>query len=690
MLHFNYRNHLLKISDQILRLFPLIFILFGIFFIYRFIFFCAFSGPIDATFSDIAKGFLLGVRYDSATIIYGLSIPILLLFFGLFIPSSFYLFIITIFSKIWVTIILCVFLLFFGVDFYFYEFFQDHLNIIFFNIFEDDTKAVIYSIFKNYPAFWILLALLLFSIGLYKLLGRIFYENKKSLMSNNQSIGFIIFSFFIFIIMGRASFGMFPINMMDAAYTSNAFLNKLAPNPIFTFEKAIEARIEQKNAKPFWRIHNSNDDIKNALSITSKVFLGLGNDKDINSLDQFFRETQEKRILKSNPPHVIIVMMEGFGSWILDYDSEEFQISCGISNWIDSSLYFDHFIQSGFGSIQNLTSTVLSTPSIPNIIPISQQKYSVIPFQSALAKNFKEEGYETNFVYGGKLSWQRLGDFIPNQGFDNVYGEGDMPDDTPKTDWGVYDEYLFDFVYEKLLQSNSPQFILFFTTTNHPPFELPSDFNSPPLKISQSLQELIRGNEDLAQKRFSAYQYANCYLNQFLDNVYTNPILQNTITTVTADHNLQGIRNYYEKDLMHQFRVPFFILGPNKIIGEPRIISDFGSHVDISPTITELVLSKVKYLSFGKNLLSKVNRPIVNQNGIMFDLENVFYYNYLNLYDKGLYKWTDKSRWNLNRVENDEIKTNMLDLMTAYYSTTSYYYENEWVNYSRSLSFERE
>ena len=261
MFQFNYRNHLKKISDQILRLFPLIFILFGVFFVYRLIFFWAFSGPIEATFSDIAKGFLLGVRYDSATILYGLSVPILLLFFGLLIPSSYYLFIINIFSKIWMTIILCVFLLFFGVDFYFYEFFQDHLNIIFFNIFEDDTKAVIYSIFKNYPAFWILLALLLFSIGLYKLLGKIFYENKISLTSNNKSIGVIIFSFFIFIIMGRASFGMFPINMMDAAYTSNAFLNKLAPNPIFTFEKAIEARIEQKNAKPFWRIHNFNNSI---------------------------------------------------------------------------------------------------------------------------------------------------------------------------------------------------------------------------------------------------------------------------------------------------------------------------------------------------------------------------------------------------------------------------------------------
>ena len=138
------------------------------------------------------------------------------------------------------------------------------------------------------------------------------------------------------------------------------------------------------------------------------------------------------------------------------------------------------------------------------------------------------------------------------------------------------------------------------------------------------------------------------------------------------------------------FRVPFFILGPNEIIGEPKIISDFGSHVDISPTITDLVLSKVKYLSFGKNLLSKINRPIVNQNGIIFDLENVFYYNYLNLYDKGLYKWIDENRWNLNRVKSNQIKKTKLDLMTAYYSATSYYYENEWINYSKSISFERD
>ena len=102
------------------------------------------------------------------------------------------------------------------------------------------------------------------------------------------------------------------------------------------------------------------------------------------------------------------------------------------------------------------------------------------------------------------MSCQRIGDFVPRQGFDHVYGEGDFDSQTPKPDWGVYDEYLFQFVYDILINSNTPQFILFFTTTNHPPFELPSSFAHPQLIMGESLKNMIRGNEDLAQKRFGA------------------------------------------------------------------------------------------------------------------------------------------------------------------------------------------
>ena len=194
---------------------------------------------------------------------------------------------------------------------------------------------------------------------------------------------------------------------------------------MFTFEKAIESRIAQKNAIPFWRRNKYKNEIVTAFSKTAEHFLELDERTDDfhnSSLDYFNRKTKVNKKLRVNPPHIVVVIMEGFGSWILDLESDEFQISCGVSDWMEKSINFDHFIQSGFGSIQNLTATLLSVPPIPHKTPISQQKYSIIPFESALAKTYRQNGYETTFVYGGKLSWQRIGDFVPrsNQGLNST------------------------------------------------------------------------------------------------------------------------------------------------------------------------------------------------------------------------------------------------------------------------------
>ena len=697
MISIDYHQRLANISGQITRLFLLIISLFILFSFNRFLFFSLFSDSSEGTneFFKILNGFLLGIKYDSATIIYGLSIPILLFYLGIVIPVKKYLPMCSIISKIWTTLILFLFLFIFCIDVFFYEFYQDHLNIIFFEIFEDDTQAVINTILKNYPVFEIVTGLVILGSVVYYLLGKVFYHQNENLIKPLKHIGILGGSFIVFAIMARASFGLFPIGMMDAAYTDDVFLNKLAPNPVFTFEKAIEARIEQKNAIPFWRRNKYKDDIQSAFSKSGKYFLGLDelyNGHHSDSLTEYFsRKTKINNKLSVNPPHIVVVLMEGFGSWILDHESEKFQISCGVSDWIAKSIYFDHLIQSGYSSIQNLAATILSLPSIPGRVPFTQRKYGIIPFESAIAEKYRQKGYETTFVYGGKLSWQRIGDFIPNQGFDHVYGEGNFDYNTPKTDWGVYDEYLFQFVYDILINSNTPQFILFFTTTNHPPYELPSSFDAPSLYMSESLKSVIRGNENLAQKRFAAYQYASCQLNGFLNDLYNEPLLKNTITAVTADHNLQGIRNYTEQDLMHQFRVPFFILGPVEIIGIPKTISGFGTHVDISPTLIELTLPKTTYLSFGKNLLVSTNElSVVNQNGIIFSPEHVLSYNYPNHQTMEFYQWKSLKRWSLNRIKDVNLEKKLSDYMTAYFSTASYYLEEEWNKNSSSLTIKKE
>ena len=696
MISIDYHQRLANISGQITRLFLLIISLFILFSFNRFLFFSLFSDSSEGTneFFKILNGFLLGIKYDSATIIYGLSIPILLFYLGIVIPVKKYLPMCSIISKIWTTLILFLFLFIFCIDVFFYEFYQDHLNIIFFEIFEDDTQAVINTILKNYPVFEIVTGLVILGSVVYYLLGKVFYHQNENSIKPLKHIGILGGSFIVFAIMARSSFGLFPIGMMDAAYTDDVFLNKLAPNPVFTFEKAIEARIEQKNAIPFWRRNKYKDDIQSAFSKTAEYFLGSDEknlDSTITTNSYFFQKSKSNEHLKSNPPHVIIVMMEGFGSWILDYESGEFQISCGVSDWINKSIYFDHFIQAAGGSIYNLTSTILSIPAIPQTIPLSQQKYSIISFESALAESYRRNGFETTFVYGGKLSWQRLSDFVPHQGFDHVYGEGDFDYNTPKTDWGVYDEYLFQFVFNILINSETPQFIVLFTTTNHPPFELPPSFDSPSLEMSDSLKTIIRGNEALALKRFAAYQYTSCYLNQFLNDIYTNEKLMNTVTAVTADHNFQGIRNYSSKNILHRFRIPFFILAPESIISQPKVIPTIGSHVDISPTLINLTLSDAKYLSFGRDLFnSNLEIIAVNQNGVLFLPDHVLWYDYQLKQIRHLLSWKTQDRWELEPPTKKVNSSELIQRLTMYYSVASFYLEDEWNKKSLSLTIKKE
>ena len=696
MISIDYHQRLANISGQITRLFLLIISLFILFSFNRFLFFSLFSDSSEGTneFFKILNGFLLGIKYDSATIIYGLSIPILLFYLGIVIPVKKYLPMCSIISKIWTTLILFLFLFIFCIDVFFYEFYQDHLNIIFFEIFEDDTQAVIKTILRNYPVFAIVTGLVILGSVVYYLLGKVFYHQNENLIKPLKHIGILGGSFIVFAIMARASFGLFPIGMMDAAYTDDIFLNKLAPNPVFTFEKAVEARLAQKSSLPFWRRNKYKDDIQSAFSKTAEYFLGSDEknlDSTITTNSYFIQKSKSNEHLKSNPPHVIIVMMEGFGSWILDYESEEFQISCGISDWINKSIYFDHFIQAADGSIYNLTSTILSIPAIPQTIPLSQQKYSITSFGSALAESYRRNGFETTFVYGGKLSWQRLSDFVPHQGFDHVYGEGDFDYNTPKTDWGVYDEYLFQFVFNILINSETPQFIVFFTTTNHPPFELPPSFNSPSLEMSDSLKTIIRGNEALALKRFAAYQYTSCYLNQYLKDIYTNEKFMNTVTAVTDDQNLQGIRNYSSKNILHRFRIPFFILAPESIISQPKVIPTIGSHVDISPTLINLTLSDAKYLSFGRDLLnSNLEIISVNQNGVLFLPDHVLWYDYQLKQIRHLLSWKTQDRWELEPLTKKVNSSELIQRLTMYYSVASFYLEDEWNKKSLSLTIKKE
>ncbi|MDR2351452.1 MAG: sulfatase-like hydrolase/transferase, partial [Endomicrobium sp.] len=111
-----------------------------------------------------------------------------------------------------------------------------------------------------------------------------------------------------------------------------------------------------------------------------------------------------------------------------------------------------------------------------------------------------------------------MGNFMPSLGFDNVLGEESLGNSYPRNQWGVYDENLFEYLFEILSKDNRRQFIYVMTTTNHPPYSLPDNYKVMPIKIPKELERNIV-NKSLAQKRLAVYQYSNEMLGRFITKI---------------------------------------------------------------------------------------------------------------------------------------------------------------------------
>ena len=118
------------------------------------------------------------------------------------------------------------------------------------------------------------------------------------------------------------------------------------------------------------------------------------------------------------------------------------------------------------------------------------------------------------------------------------------------------------------------------------------------------LESKISREKDLFIKRFEAFQYANDSLSKFISKIKESEIGKRTLIAVTGDHNFWGFMNYDNKEMYSKYTVPFYIYVPSKIKVPNANLDKVGSHEDIMPTLYNLSLSEVEYLSFGEDLFS--------------------------------------------------------------------------------------
>ncbi|MDR2772283.1 MAG: sulfatase-like hydrolase/transferase [Elusimicrobiota bacterium] len=554
---------------------------------------------------DIFSAFMMGFRFDLSVIAI-LNSVVVIIFIVLFIkniPSAFKPFFSAL--KWFYTFFISLIFLILAIDFGFYSYFQDHINVLIFGFFEDDTAALISTIYQNYNVFIILGAFIVFCVIIFKLSKAILKIKTQPAPPKNifvRTVASLIIATSL-IIMMRGTVGDFPL-FVHYGVSNNRFINLTALNGIFALQAAVESYRRDKKDPDYIEISGYKDNIRQAFADYLETDISqIPEDNPEDSLMVALPYNKDKESLK---PNVIFIVMESLGTDLMKYNSETFNILGELKKHFDEDIVFYNFLPAYGSTVGSMEAVVSNIARRPGSIFLSLSPYVFQKYKFSGPLPYKQKGYETFFIYGGNSSWRNVEVFMTNLGFDKTIGEDGMKNKKYLgNDWGIFDEYLFDYVYEMLESNENSKFIYILSTTNHPPYSLPDNYEALSLEIPEDLSGKIVGM-DLAQKRFKAYQYSARELGKFIERIKKSKYGENTIIAVTGDHNFKSIYSYDQSELFGELRVPFYLYIPKSLRPKNKIdTSVFGSHMDIMPTLYGLSLSDINYWAMGMDLLTR-------------------------------------------------------------------------------------
>ncbi len=499
-------------------------------------------------------------------------------------------------------------ILVFGADLIFFGTYGDQFNQMIFGIVHDDTVAILITIWKEYhPLLFLTVALPLIVGNVWLVRRWLSYTpswlqglglNPRPLL-NSFALGLMLFLLMTALVRGGTLWGE-PIRLKHAFVVNDLFLNRSVINPFTALRTTIETKLKLEKGvalKQLWPSGDINDALRYELS---RREIAAANS---NNLDQLL----EKRAAGdrgTKPKHIFLLLMESHSGWTVMPLYRFAGLSPEFSSLADEGIYFPNFLPAGSGTVGSMNTLITGLPDAG--LNINYEPTATSAYPSALAANMKRLGYTTRFFYGGFLSWQRLDSFALNQGFDEVYGGGDMSAGVNTNEWGVDDRYLFDFVL-RTTEADKPSFNFILSTSNHPPYDL--DLEALGYHLNAELPAPLKATKEDTVKVLGHLWYADQQAGRFVRTAEQQ--LPDSLFAITGDHTARLQVKFPGDSVAEQKAVPFILYGP-KVLPESGVIKQTaGAHMDIPATLIELASNiGFRYTAYGQNLLTKTSPSV--------------------------------------------------------------------------------
>jgi len=368
----------------------------------------------------------------------------------------------------------------------------------------------------------------------------------------------------------RGGLQLSPLNQSSVYFSNNQYANNAAVNASWNFMySALQMNNLDKHLYEYMKEEEADAIVSSLWDLEGKT-------------EQVVNDSGSSRL------NVILIIWESFTEKALNKTVNGMPVIKFFPQLFKDGIYFSNCYSSGDRTDKGISAILSGYPALPkgSIVNYPEKSAKL----TGLGNVFFENGYSTQFYYGGEPEFANIKSYLSAQQFQQLITKANFKAADMNSKWGAHDDVVMKKLVDDIPGFKQPFFTTWLTLSSHEPFETP-------------VSPVFKGN-DKETKFLNSLHYTDSVVYSFINELKKMPSWQNTILIISADHGHYLPITGKSAD---NYRIPVLWLG-GALKKQNTIINKTVNQLDIASSLVKQLHFKTDPFFSSKNVFDSTLR----------------------------------------------------------------------------------